>query len=61
MLISPAEYTDLIEQLEDMELMKITLDRMKDFNNETHTLEETMNEFEITEKDLEGYEDIELE
>ena len=60
-LISPAEYTDLIEQLEDMELMKITLDRMKDFNNETHTLEETMNEFEITEKDLEGYEDIELE
>ena len=59
--VEATEYTDLIEQLEDMELMKITLDRMKDFNNETHTLEETMNEFEITEKDLEGYEDIELE
>lgn len=60
-LISPDEYIEIIEMIEDIKLSAIVEERIKNSNGETYTFDEIMKESGITENDLEGYEDIELE
>jgi PHD/YefM family antitoxin component YafN of YafNO toxin-antitoxin module len=61
-LISPEEYLDMVERLEDAELYMIASEREKNFDeSKAISIEEVYKKFGITEEDLEGYEEVEFE
>ncbi len=61
-LLSPAEYMDFIEELADLRIELMTLQRIADGALEhTHTHKEVMENLGITEEDLDGTEEVEIE
>ena len=59
-LLSPERYESLIEHIEDLELM-IEAESRLDKGGRTYTQQEVMARHGITEADLDGCEDVELE
>lgn len=59
-LLSPEEYTQLIDEMNDAKLLAIALQRTKS-NSKTISQEEFDAMFPIDESLLEGYEDVEFE
>lgn len=61
-VMSPQQYVDLIEELEDLRLEQVALRRMEDFDeSDTLTQAEVMEEYGITEADLQAADDVEFE
>lgn len=61
-LLSPEEYTKLIEQLNDIKLLNIALQRMNNYNPEKTVSQKQLDEeFGFTEDDLKDYEKVEFE
>lgn len=64
-LLSPEDYQvflAIVEELEDMKLALIAEERLKNLDpKDLIKAEDIYKEFGITEKDLEGFEDVELE
>lgn len=61
-LMSPAEYMEFMDELADARLRILTLERIANGALEhTSTQEEIMETFGITEEDLGGMEDVEIE
>ena len=59
-LLSPERYESLLEHIEDLELM-IEVENRLDKGGRTYTQQEVMARHGLTEADLEGWEDVELE
>ena len=59
-LISPDEYKEIMDKLEEYELIQMIRERGSN-SQEFIAHEELQKEFGITDKDLAGWEDIELE
>ena len=61
-LLSPEEYTKLMDELEDAALALLAEKRLKNFDpKKVISQEEIDKEFGITAEDLKGFEDVELE
>lgn len=61
-LLSPAEYMQLMEDLADARLAAVAAERMAAFDPETLVSEaDVLKSLGMTESDLEGYEDAEIE
>lgn len=61
-LLSPEEYTELIEQLEDAKLLSLAEERLANYDPNTVITSEEMDKiFNITSKDLDGFEEVEFE
>lgn len=61
-LLSPEEYTYLIDEIEDAQLLAVATERLAHLNPDTLLTEDEVNErLGITEEELEGYEEIEIE
>ena len=61
-LLSPDEYTRILDELEDARLLVVALDRLSRYDpDETVSWDEMNAYLGLTEKDLEGWEEIELE
>lgn len=61
-LLSPDEYVRLMDELNDARLMAIASERMAHFNPSTLLSEEEMNRrLGVTEKDLAGFDEVEIE
>jgi len=59
-LLSPQRYEELLEEIEDLHLM-IETEKRLDKGGRTYTEQEIMNRHGITEADLDGWEDVEIE
>ena len=60
-LLSPEQYMELIEEINDARLLTVANERMEHFNPETLISEEEMDRFlGISEEDLKGYEEVEI-
>lgn len=60
-LLSPEQYMELIEEINDARLLTVANERMEHFNPETLISEEEMDRIlGITEEDLKGYEEVEI-
>ena len=60
-LLSPEQYMELIEEINDARLLPVANERMEHFNPETLISEEEMDRFlGISEEDLKGYEEVEI-
>jgi len=59
-LLSPARYESLLEEIEDLELMMEVERRLED-GSPTYSFKEILEENGMTEADLEGWEDVEIE
>ena len=61
-LLSPEEYTKLMDELEDAQLALMAEERLKNFDpKKVISQEEIDKEFGITAEDLKGFENVELE
>ena len=61
-LLSPANYAHLVDELEDAKLYALAMERMSRYDpSQTISQEEVDANLGITEEDLAGWEDIELE
>ena len=61
-LLSPEEYTKLMDELEDAELALLAKERLKNFDpKKVISAEKLYQELGITDEDLKGFEDVELE
>ena len=60
-LLSPDEYEKLIDEIEDMRVEQIAAERLSKPRGKGTSFEEALAEFGLTEKDLEGWEDVEIE
>lgn len=61
-LLSPDEYVRLMDELNDARLMAIASERMAHFDSSTLLSEEEMNRrLGVTEKDLAGFDEVEIE
>lgn len=61
-LLSPSEYQALIDELEDMKLALIAEERLKNFDpKKVRKAEDVYKRLGITEKDLEGFDEVEIE
>lgn len=60
-LLSPKEYVKMIDIIEDYELYMIAKERMNKDNGVRYSQEDVMKMFDITQKDLDEMDDIELE
>lgn len=61
-LISPDEYIELMDALNDAKLLAIAMQRMESANlDEAIDAEEIYKKYNITEEDLEGYDEVEIE
>ena len=61
-LMSPEEYLKMSDDYNEARLLAVAEDRMKNFDrSRLIPAEEVYKEFGITDEDLEGWEDIELE
>lgn len=61
-LLSPEEYVRLMDEVNDARLLAVATERFSKYDpNNVITEEEICKEFGITEDDLAGYEDVEIE
>ena len=60
-LISPEEYINLIEELENARLMQITLEREAKFNGHTTSFEDVLKQEGIDEKIISDFESVEID
>ena len=61
-LLSPDEYTKLMDELEDAQLALMAEERLKNFNTKTLISQEKIDKkFGITAENLKGFDDVELE
>ena len=62
-IMTPQEYVDLIDRLEDAEDLSLAIERTKKHNKNTHyfTEKEIMEKYHISEGDLKGFEEVEIE
>lgn len=61
-LMSPEQYMALMDELNDARLLATAIDRMEDFNPDTLISQEESNRrLGITEEDLKGFEEVEIE
>ena len=61
-LLSPDEYVKIMDELNDMRLLAIANQRMLDSDPATWISDEEMNKrFGISEEDLKGFEEVEIE
>ena len=60
-LISPEEYLSLMEEINNARLLAIANERLANFKGATISQEEMNNLLGITEKDLDGFENVEIE
>ncbi|NMM61188.1 type II toxin-antitoxin system Phd/YefM family antitoxin [Clostridium sp. P21] len=61
-LISPKEYRDIIETIEDCELIIEAEQRMKNEDGmKSYSMEEIMKKYGITQEELDAMEDVEIE
>ena len=61
-LLSPEEYTKLMDELEDAQLALMAEERLKNFNPKTLISQEKIDKkFGITAENLKGFDDVELE
>ena len=61
-LLSPDEYVRLMDEVNDARLLAVAMDRFAKYDpTNVITEEEIYKEFGITENDLAGYEEVELE
>lgn len=61
-LLSPAEYTALIDAVNDAKLLALANERMANFDNDKLiTEEEHKKKYGITSETLEGYDEVEFE
>jgi len=61
-LMSPEDYVRLIDELNDAKLYALAVERMENFDRaKCIPHEQVMKELGITEEDLEGFEDVEIE
>lgn len=60
-LMSPEEYIELMDELEDMRLLLLAEDRIKNSSGKVYTQEEVMEELGITDEELDSMEDVEIE
>ena len=61
-LLSPEEYVRLMDEVNDAKLEAIAAERLARYDPKTLvSQEEMMRELGLTEKDLEGWEDVEIE
>ena len=61
-ILSPEEYTYMIDEINDMRLFKTAIERLEGLNPENAAgFEDVLGELGITESDLEEYEEVEIE
>lgn len=61
-LMSPEQYIELMDKIEDMQLMLLAQKRMaNDTSEKLHSADAVMKEFNITDGDLDGWEDVDIE
>ena len=61
-LMSPEQYMALMDELNDARLLAIAIERMENFNPDTLISQEESNRrLGITEEDLKGFEEVEIE
>lgn len=54
-------YSNNLEELEDMQLLRLAEDRIRNFSGKVYTQEEVMKELGITDEELDSMEDVEIE
>lgn len=61
-IMSPNDYVDMIDELEDLRLLAIAYERLENYDpSKTITQEELMAEFGWSQKDLDDMDDVEIE
>ncbi|MDE6502066.1 MAG: type II toxin-antitoxin system Phd/YefM family antitoxin [Ruminococcus sp.] len=61
-LLSPQEYVNLIEEINDARLLAVASERMKNYNpSENIPADEVQREFGITDEQLADFEEVEFE
>ena len=60
-LMSPEEYIELLDELEDMRLLLMAKNRIENFSGKLHSQEKVMEKLGITEEELDSMEDVEIE
>jgi PHD/YefM family antitoxin component YafN of YafNO toxin-antitoxin module len=61
-LMSPDEYVELMDEVNDARLLSLAVDRLKNYDSATAISSDEINkEFGITDEDLAGYEEVEIE
>ena len=61
-LLSPQEYVDLMNEVNEAKLLSLAIERMEHFNADNLISEKNvMSEFGISDRDLDGYEEVEIE
>ena len=60
-LLSPAKYEAIVEELENKRLLEVALERLDNDNGEYFTNEEVMARFGITQNDIDNADDEEIE
>ena len=61
-LLSPQEYVDLMNEVNEAKLLSLAIERMEHFNADNLISEQdVMSEFGISDRDLDGYEEVEIE
>ena len=59
-IISPDEYKEIMERIENAELLAFALEREANDDGKRYSFEEVMAEMGITEADLDAMEDVEI-
>lgn len=59
-IISPDEYKEIMERIENAELLALALEREANDDGKRYSFEEVMAEMGITEADLDAMEDVEI-
>ena len=61
-LLSPQEYLDLMDEVNDARLLTIASQRLENYDSsDTVTLEEMQAQFGVSDEDLDGYEGLAIE
>ena len=60
-LVSPEKYVEMVEEIEDMKLRLLALERMESSDGKVVSDQAMMSELGITTKDLDAIKDVEIE
>ena len=60
-LVSPKKYVEMVDEIEDMKLRLLALERMESGDGTVVSDQAMMSELGITQKDLDAMEDVEIE
>lgn len=60
-LVSPKKYVEMVDEIEDMKLRLLALERMESGDGKVVSDQAMMSELGITQKDLDAMEDVEIE